>query len=194
MIHLQCKEGYFSLDHDEQLSKSAKAAFLSHLCHWWAPLKWWELLGWDWTKVDVRAEDIQATKTSAHFILPAELLNSCLPTSGVVSQTCQPAAALRGEITALLRAAAVTGLIQMLQIFGCRVQLLYPGQNEIWQVLPLSGRESTTPWRLEVLLLEVLYLDKFLVEEFNDFLSGRWMAALQVAQHHFLSTRFSEAW
>lgn len=50
-----------------------------------------------------------------------------------------------------------------------------------------------TPRSLEVLLLEVLYLDRFQVEEFNDFLSGRWMAALQVAQHHFLSARFSEA-
>lgn len=111
----------------------------------------------------------------------------------MVSQTCQPAAAQKRAITALLRAAAVTGLIQMPQIFGHRVQPLYPVHNKIGQVLQLSGRESTTPRRLEVLLLKVLYLDTFLVEEFNDFLSGRWMAALQVAQHHFLSTRFSEA-
>lgn len=75
-----------------------------------------------------------------------------------------------------------------------RSNFSYPGQNEIWQVLPLSGRKSVTPRSLEVLLLEVLYLDRFQVEEFNDFLSGRWMAALQVAQHHFLSAHFSEAW
>lgn len=36
-------------------------------------------------------------------------------------------------------------------------------QNEIWQVLLLSGTESTTPRRLEVLLLEVFNLDRFLV-------------------------------
>lgn len=81
----------------------------------------------------------------------------------MVSQTCQPAAALKREITALLQAAALTGLVQMLQIFGHRVQLLYPGQNEIWQVLPFLGTESTTPRRLEVLLLEVFNLDRFLV-------------------------------
>lgn len=111
----------------------------------------------------------------------------------MVSQACQPAAALNREIPALLQAVAVTGLMQMPQIFGHTVQLLYPGQNEIWQILPLLGRKSMSPRSLEALLLEVFYLDKFLVEEFNDFLSGRWMAALQVAQHHFLSPHFSEA-
>lgn len=111
----------------------------------------------------------------------------------MVSQTCQQAAALKREIIALLQAVAVVGLVQTPQIFGHRVPLLYPGQNEIWQVLPPSGTESMTSRRSEVLLLEAFYLDRFLVEEFNDFLSGRWMAALQVAQHHFLSAHFSEA-
>lgn len=64
-----------------------KTVFPSHLCHWWTPLRWWEPPGWNWTKVNMRAEDVWAT--SACFIPPGVLFNSCLPTSGAMSQICQ---------------------------------------------------------------------------------------------------------
>lgn len=120
-------------------------------------------------------------------------LESCWR-AGMVSQACQPAAALNREITALLQAVAATGLVQKPQIFGHTVQLFLSWTE--WNLAsPSTLRErKCDTQKFRILLLEVLYLDRFLVEEFNDFLSGRWMAALQVAQYHFLSARFSEAW
>lgn len=77
----------------------------------------------------------------------------------MVSKTCQRAAALKREITALLQAETVTDAADLWTQGPTFVFL----QNEIWQVLLLSGTESTTPRRLEVLLLEVFNLDRFLV-------------------------------
>lgn len=66
-----------------------KTLFPSHLCHCWTPLRCWDPPGWHWTKVDMRAEDIQATRTSSNFIPAGALLNDRLPTSGATSQICQ---------------------------------------------------------------------------------------------------------
>lgn len=77
-----------------------------------------------------------------HFIPPGTLLNICLPTSGAVSPVFQLVAAPKREITMLLRAAAAKGIVQMLQLVERKVQPSHPCHNEIWQLLPLSLRDT----------------------------------------------------
>lgn len=148
MTHLQCKECCSSPDHAEQLSKKGEH------CISFPPvllMNTAEVVRATWLRLDKGWHE--GRRRSSHKNLCtfyttwsiAEQLSANIWTRVT---NLSASTVLKREITVLFRAAVVTGIMQLLQLVGHKVQLSYPGCNEIWQLVPHSGRQSTTPRRL----------------------------------------------